>query len=74
MKGTIAMTIDGPKTKIEVNVCNVDVADKCVVVDNILTALDAEGEERLLILAMVAKATGKKFDEEEESNNESGCI
>lgn len=60
MKGTITMEFDGPKTKIAVGVEGVGMTDKCTAVDNLLSALEAEGVERLVILMAVAERTIKE--------------
>lgn len=72
MKGTILMEFDGASTKIKVAVKGVGTAEKCSAVDNLLSALEATGTERLLILAALASNT--KVDDKEEDKDEGRCF
>ena len=74
MKGTITMEIDGSKTKMKVALQDVGMADKCMIVDNLLDALEVEGSERTYLLSLVAVASKMFNDKKEDSNNESGCF
>jgi hypothetical protein len=59
MKGTIIMEFHGDEAKITAKLTEVGIKDKCVAVDSLLEALEAEGIERLLILAAVVEAAKK---------------
>ena len=76
MKGTINMEFAGRRTKIAVNVKSVGTSDKCSAVDSLLDALEAKGDERLMILAMVMDRSLQENDgeEEEADKNESRCF
>lgn len=65
MKGKITLEFDGPQTKMVVRVSNVGIADKCQAVDNLLSALEATGLERLMILASVAKRASEEVDKKD---------
>lgn len=69
MTGTILMEIDEAKTKVRLDVRDVDLADKCALVDNLLDALEVKGLERVLVLSLVMKLSS-----EEENRDESGCF
>ena len=74
MKGKIIMEFDGHKTKIEVKVKGVGLADKCVAVDHLLESLSEDKTEKALICAMVSTVVNSKLEDKEESKDEGRCF